>query len=67
MFTARQVLDGANLGRRVVIGDWDGRHMGTSIAELLATRGHAVELVTGTFFMGMDVDLLTWRPARSGC
>ena len=63
VFTARQVLSGANLGRRVVIGDWDGKHMGMSVAEFLATRGHAVELVTGAFFVGMDADLLTWRPA----
>jgi 2,4-dienoyl-CoA reductase-like NADH-dependent reductase (Old Yellow Enzyme family) len=62
VFTARQVLAGANLGRRVVIGDWDGRHMGTSIAELLAERGHDVAIVSSTFFIGMDVDLLTWRP-----
>lgn len=63
VFTARQVLAGANLGRRVVIGDWDGKHMGMSVAEFLATRGHAVELVSGAFFIGMDADLLTWRPA----
>ncbi len=62
VLTARQVLMGANLGRRVVIGDWDGRHMGTSVAELLATKGHAVTLVAPAFFVGMDIDLLTWRP-----
>jgi 2,4-dienoyl-CoA reductase-like NADH-dependent reductase (Old Yellow Enzyme family) len=62
VFTARQVLAGANLGRRVVIGDWDGRHMGTSLAELLAERGHEVAMVSATFFIGMDIDLLTWRP-----
>lgn len=62
VFTARQVLAGANLGRRVVIGDWDGRHMGTSIAELLAKRGHEVTMVSSTFFIGVDIDLLTWRP-----
>ena len=60
--TGRQVLAGANLGKRVVVADWDGRHMGTSIAELLAGRGHSVDLVTSAFFAGMDVDLLTWRP-----
>ncbi len=62
VLTARQVLAGANLGRRVVIGDWDGRHMGTSLADLLAGRGHAVTLVAPAFFVGMDIDLLTWRP-----
>ncbi len=60
--TARQVLAGANLGKRVVIGDWDGRHMATSVAELLAERGHEVTIVSSTFFVGMDIDLLTWRP-----
>ena len=63
VFTARQVLAGAELGKRVVIGDWDGRHMGLSVAEALAQRGHAVEIVSSAFFIGMDVDLLTWRPA----
>ncbi len=62
VLTARQVLAGANLGRRVVVGDWDGRHMGTSLAELLASKGHAVTLVAPSFFIGMDIDLLTWRP-----
>ncbi len=45
-----------------MIGDWDGRHMGTSVAELLATRDHDVTLVSSAFFIGMDVDLLTWWP-----
>ncbi len=62
VFTARQALAGANLGRRVVIGDWDGRHMGLSVADLLSSRGHQVTIVTPAFFAGMDVDLLTWRP-----
>ncbi len=60
--TGRQVLAGANLGRRVVIGDWDGRHMAMSIAEKLATAGHEVEIVSKAFFVGMDADLLTWHP-----
>jgi NADPH-dependent 2,4-dienoyl-CoA reductase/sulfur reductase-like enzyme len=62
VFTARQVLAGARLGRRVVVGDWDGRHMGTSIADLLAERGHQVEIVSSTFYVGQDIELLTWRP-----
>ena len=62
VLTARQVLAGANLGKRMVIGDWDGRHMGTSIAELLAERGHDVTIISSAFFVGMDIDLLTWRP-----
>ncbi len=61
--TGRQVLAGeARLGRRVVVGDWDGRHQGTSVAEHLAELGHEVDLVSTAFFIGQDVDLLTWRP-----
>jgi 2,4-dienoyl-CoA reductase-like NADH-dependent reductase (Old Yellow Enzyme family)/thioredoxin reductase len=63
VFTAREVLAGANLGKRVVIGDWDGRHMAMSVAEALAQRGHDVEIVTAAFYVGNDADLLTWRPA----
>jgi len=63
VFTAREVLAGANLGKRVVIGDWDGRHMAMSVAEALAGRGHTVEIVTAAFYVGIDADLLTWRPA----
>jgi 2,4-dienoyl-CoA reductase-like NADH-dependent reductase (Old Yellow Enzyme family)/thioredoxin reductase len=63
VFTAREVLAGANLGRRVVIGDWDGRHMAMSVAEALAQRGHDIEIVTSAFYVGQDADLLTWRPA----
>jgi len=61
VFTARQVLQGAQPGKRVVIGDFDGRHMGLSTAELLAQRGHEVEIVTSAFYVGIDVDHLTWR------
>ena len=63
VFTAREVLAGAKLGHRIVIGDWDGRHMALSVAEALAQRGHAIEIVSSAFFIGMDVDLLSWRPA----
>lgn len=63
VFTARQVLEGANLGRRVVVGDWDGKQMGMSVAAYLADRGHAVELISPAFYIGMDTDLITWRPA----
>jgi dimethylglycine catabolism A len=61
VFTARQVLHGAELGKRVIIGDWDGRHMGLSTAEFLAQRGHQVEIVSSAFYVGIDVDHLTWR------
>ncbi len=62
VFTARQALEGARLGRRVVIGDWDGRHMGTSVAEFLVDGGHQVEIVSSAFYIGADIELLTWRP-----
>lgn len=61
--TGREVLEGnVKLGKQVVIGDWDGRHQGTSVTEYLAARGHEVHLVSSAFFVGQDVDLLTWRP-----
>ena len=62
VFTARQALSGARLGHRVLLGDWDGRHMATSLAEHLVDRGHAVEIVSSTPYIGSDIDLLTWRP-----
>ena len=62
VFTARDVLAGrASLGKRIVIGDWDGRYMGLSVAEHLAQRGHSVEIVTGAFYAGQDAELMTWR------
>jgi len=61
VLTGRQVLAGANLGKRVVVADWDGRYMGTSIAERLAMEGHEVTIVSPTFYIGMDGDLMTWR------
>jgi len=61
VFTAREVLHGAELGNRVIIGDWDGRHMGLSTAEMLGQNGHQVEIVSPAFYVGIDVDHLTWR------
>ncbi|WP_011582941.1 MULTISPECIES: FAD-dependent oxidoreductase [Chelativorans] len=63
VITARQLLDGANVGKRVVVGDWDGRNMGMSIAEHLAVRGHEVEIVSTTMYIGEDAELMTWHPA----
>jgi 2,4-dienoyl-CoA reductase-like NADH-dependent reductase (Old Yellow Enzyme family)/thioredoxin reductase len=64
VFTARQVLQNANdLGKRIVIGDWDCRNMGISVAEALAQRGHEVEIITSAFYVGQDAELMTWRPA----
>lgn len=62
--TAREVLAASNtLGKRVVIGDWDGRNMAMSVAEMLALRGHDVEIVTSAFHVGEDAELMTWHPA----
>lgn len=62
VFTARQALTGAPIGQRVVIGDWDGRHMATSVAEFLVDAGHQVTIVASNFYVGSDIELLTWRP-----
>lgn len=62
-FTAREVLAGANLGKRVLVGDWDGRNMGMSMAEWLAVNGHEVEIVSSAFRIGEDAELMTWHPA----
>lgn len=62
VFGAQRVLDGAQLGKRVVVIDYEGRHMGTSVAEHFSLRGHDVTLVTPAFFVGLDQDYLTWHP-----
>jgi hypothetical protein len=46
----------------VLLGDWDGRHMAPALAEYLVDRGHLVEIVSSSFYIGSDIDLLTWRP-----
>lgn len=61
--SAREVLRGAPLNRDVLIVDLDGRFMGITVAEHVAARGHAVTLATPAFFVGMDAELLTWRPS----
>ncbi len=63
VLTARQLLDGAPAGKKVVVGDWDGRNMGMSVAEYLAVRGHEVEIVSTTMYVGEDAELMTWHPA----
>ncbi|CAH1650872.1 oxidoreductase [Chelatococcus asaccharovorans] len=63
VYTAREALAGAPLGSRVLIGDWDGRNMGMSMAEWLAVRGHVVEIVSSAFRIGEDAELMTWHPA----
>lgn len=62
VFTARQVVDRhEEIGKRVVVCDWDGRNMGISVAEALAQRGRNVEIVTAAFYVGQDAELMTWR------
>jgi pyruvate/2-oxoglutarate dehydrogenase complex dihydrolipoamide dehydrogenase (E3) component len=62
VFTARQVLGRfSDVGKRVVVCDWDGRNMGISVAEALAQRGHEVEIVTSAFYVGQDAELMIWR------
>ncbi|WGX95831.1 FAD-dependent oxidoreductase [Nocardioides sp. L-11A] len=46
---------------RVVVGDWDGRWAGMSVAEALTEAGSTVTLVTPAPFPGVDGDLMTWR------
>ncbi len=54
----RDVLDGsaAPCGRVVVVDEL-GFHQGTSVAELLAERGCAVELITPAMVIGQDLGL----------
>lgn len=61
VLTGRQVLAGADVTGRVVLGDWDGKFMGTSVAERLAEAGCEIDLVSHAFFIGADGDLMTWR------
>src|SRR5262245_20285773 len=57
VLTAEEVLLGhATPGHRVLIVDYDGHMRGPGAAELLADRGHEVEIVTRFFSVGEDVD-----------
>ncbi|HET9077799.1 MAG TPA: mycofactocin system FadH/OYE family oxidoreductase 2 [Acidimicrobiales bacterium] len=69
----RDVLEGrAEPAGRVVVVDELGFHQATSVAELLADRGCAVEVVTSGMVVGQDLgitlDLETWnvRAAAKG-
>ncbi len=54
----RQVADGSVRPEgTVVVLDELGFHQGTSVAELLADRGCAVEVVTSAMVVGQDLDL----------
>ncbi len=62
----RDVLEGrADPSGRVVVVDELGFHQATSVAELLADRGCAVEVVTNGMVVGQDLgitlDLETWN------
>ena len=65
--TTWQVLQGeksAQPGENVLLYDTIGFHQATSVAELLAERGCAVEVITGQFYVGGDLgitlDLELW-------
>jgi mycofactocin system FadH/OYE family oxidoreductase 2 len=50
------VLDGVEVpGTRVLVVDELGFHQGTSVAELLADRGHAVEIASPALVVGQDL------------
>ncbi len=66
----RDVLEGrADPAGRVVVVDELGFHQATSVAELLADRGSAVEVVTNGMVVGQDLgitlDLETWNVRAS--
>ncbi len=69
----RRILRGEPMeGQRVVIIDESSSHGVYSVAELLASQGHAVEIVTEEFFAGRDLvgthDMVSWmqRTMASG-
>jgi pyruvate/2-oxoglutarate dehydrogenase complex dihydrolipoamide dehydrogenase (E3) component len=63
VFTAWEVLEGTatDLGPRVLVIDDDAHHAGPAVADLLAGRGHRVEIVTRLRYVGEDLsmDILT--------
>ncbi len=61
----RRILLGEQVeGGRVVIIDETSSHGVLSVAELLATQGHSVEVVTGDWYVGRDLvathDIVPW-------
>jgi mycofactocin system FadH/OYE family oxidoreductase 2 len=61
----RRILRGERLtGQRVVILDETASHGVMSVAELLATEGHTVEIVTEDWYVGRDLvathDIVSW-------
>jgi mycofactocin system FadH/OYE family oxidoreductase 2 len=57
VLSGADVLLGADVGERVAVVDLVGFHQATSVAEWLAQRGHAVEVVTPTLSAGQDLGL----------
>jgi len=62
----RRVLAGDAIeGQRIVVVDETGSHGVLSAAEMLATAGKSVEIVTGDFYVGRDLvathDLVLWK------
>jgi hypothetical protein len=56
IFNVRQVLRGdAQLGKSVLIVDYDGHHQGTATAEFIAEQGKKVHIVTSSLFVGQDL------------
>lgn len=61
----RRILGGeAVAGQRVVIVDESGSHSVYSVAEMLAAQGHMVEIITGDWYVGHDLngtdDIVPW-------
>jgi 2,4-dienoyl-CoA reductase-like NADH-dependent reductase (Old Yellow Enzyme family) len=62
VLTAREVLQGnAEIGDSIVVVDTIGRAEAPSVAEFLADRGKAVEIVTGLEFVGRDMPVPAWH------
>ena len=56
VFNVWQVLSGeAELGRRVLLIDYDGHHQATATAEFLAELGKEVHVVTSSLFVGSEL------------
>jgi 2,4-dienoyl-CoA reductase-like NADH-dependent reductase (Old Yellow Enzyme family)/thioredoxin reductase len=55
VLSAWDVLGGARPARRVLVADWGGEPTGLDTAELLATEGHEVTLVTAAPMPGFSV------------
>lgn len=60
---AWDVLRGADVPPRVVVVDQDGRRPGLSVAELLASTGHEVDVVTPMTYPGQSIEPFGWRTA----